>query len=272
MPPSSATAYQSLTAFKPRSSQDVMGEAEKKYDLEGSRTRLSSLRGLVGNLRSSVEAVDPSVTGRTSGTFTTEGQRQALVSKERAPILNDLSEQQGALGEEQQNFNTSQGLATQMASALMNEDHTTYQRLLDQYNAATAAEAAAEQKRQAEAAMAEQRRQFDAQQQAAARAAKSSNGYAINLGGGGGGKTTSTPAAASPADLAYQSVQKFLKGDNRSILSDYNATLNSANRGNAMDKIKVQLYRQARPDLFTPGLSPVGGSGISGNVGNVRFL
>jgi len=182
MPPSSAAAYQSLTAFKPRTSTDVQGEADAKYDVAGSQTRLSSLRGLVGNLQSSVEAVDPSVTGRTSGTFTTEGQRQALVSKERAPILGDLSKQQGYASEAQQTLNTSQNLASQMASALLSDDKQTYQRLLDQYNAATAAEQAAEAKRQWEAAQAEQKRQFDAQVAESRRASGSggAGGYDVS--------------------------------------------------------------------------------------------
>ena len=104
MPPSSATAYNSLTAFKPRESKDVMGEAEQKYDIAGRSKRLSSLRGLVGNLQSSVEAVDPSVTGRTSGNFTTEAQRLALVNREQAPILGSLAKEQQALGVEQAGY------------------------------------------------------------------------------------------------------------------------------------------------------------------------
>lgn len=180
MPPSSATALSSLQAYKPRSVQDVSTEAETKYDLPNQTSRLSSLRGLVGNLQSSVEAVDPSVTGRTSGTFTTEGQRQALVSKERAPILGDLSKQQGYLGEAQQGFNTSQTLASQMASALMAQDQQAYQRLLDQYNTASAQEKAAEEKRRFEEQMAEDKRQFDAQMAANA---KSSSGGGYDISG-----------------------------------------------------------------------------------------
>lgn len=159
--PSSATAYQSLSSFKPRSSQDISTEAETKYGIPEATKRVSSLRGLVGNLQSAVEAVDPSVTGRTSGTFTTEGQRQALISKERSPILGDLGKQQSALSNEVADFNTSQGLATQMVQALKSDDQATYQRLLDQYNAATAAEKAAEEKRQYDENLAEQRRQWN---------------------------------------------------------------------------------------------------------------
>ena len=182
MPPSSQTAYQSLSAFKPRDTQTVLGEAENKYGIAERGQRLSSLRGLVGNLQSSVEAVDPSVTGRTSGTFTTEAQRQALVSRERAPILGDLAKQQSALGQEQAGYSEAQTLAGQLASSLINDDRQTYQRLLDQYNAAVASEKEAEDKRRFEAQMAAEQQRFE-KQLAESRRTTAAAGY--NVGGGG---------------------------------------------------------------------------------------
>lgn len=251
MYPSSAQAFQSLQGFtnSRKSSKDILGEAENKYDIPGYTTRLSKLRGLVGNLQSSVEAVDPSVTGRTSGTFTTEGQRQALVSKERAPILGDLSKQQGALGQEQEGFNTAANLAGTLASTLMKDDDTKYQSLLDQYNATTAQEQQAEAKRQFEENLKFQREQAAA----AAKAAGGGGAGGYDIGGllssimGGG--STGSKAAPSIQDQAYQNAQKFLKLNDTQLLSDWLATLKSANNGNAMDKIKIQLYSQARPDI-----------------------
>jgi len=157
---SSAEAYNALQNYKQLSSNDAISQAENKYGVNDSRTRLSGLKSLVGNLQTAVENVDPSVTGRTSGTFTTEGQRQALVNKEQQPILTNLGKQQQAYGEEQQNLNTSQGLASQMASALIADDTRSYQRLLDQYNSAVATEQAARE----EAARQEQMRQWQVQQ------------------------------------------------------------------------------------------------------------
>lgn len=179
MPPSSADAYKSLTAYRPRTTADVMQESEAKYDIPGITGRLSKLRGLVGNLQSSVEAVDPSVTGRTSGTFTTEAQRQALVNRERTPILSDLSKQQGFLSDTQSEFGTAQSLASQMASALLTEDNRTYQRLLDQYNAARAAEQEAEARRQFEETQKLERERLAAQERQA-RIAAGGGGYDIS--------------------------------------------------------------------------------------------
>jgi hypothetical protein len=152
-------AIASLKGYKPVDTATATTQAEQKYGVGESRTRLSALKGIVDNLTSSVEAVDPSVTGRTSGTFTTEGQRQALVSKEKAPILTNLSKQQTAYGTEQGNLNTAQSLASQMASAVLSDDKAKYNRLLDQYNAAAAQDTATENKRQYETTLAEQKRQ-----------------------------------------------------------------------------------------------------------------
>lgn len=183
-PPSSAQALQSLTDFNTnrKSAQDVNTQAQAQYGIPESSARLSTIRGLVGNLQSSVNAVDPSVTGRTSGSFVTEGQRQALVNKERTPILGQLGEQQTALGNEQQNFNTSSSLASNLASSILSQDQSKYQGLLDQYNAATAAEQEAEKKREFDASLAEQ---------VAARKAAASAGGAgsYDLGGGDTGAT-----------------------------------------------------------------------------------
>lgn len=173
-------AKASLQGYQALGSDVALNNANQQYGVGESQTRLSALKGLVGNLQSSVEAVDPSVTGRTTGTFTTEGQRQALVSKEQAPILGNLSKQQGALTSEQGDLTQKQTLASQMASALISDDRQKYQRLLDQYNASAAEDAAAEQRRQAEVQLAEQRRQFDIS------AAQSASKIASSGGGSGG--------------------------------------------------------------------------------------
>jgi hypothetical protein len=257
MMPNAAQAYQSLQAYKPRSNQDVLGEAETKYGLPEARTRLSSLRGLVGNLQSSVEAVDPSVTGRTSGSFVTEGQRQALVSKERAPILGDLSKQQGALGQEEASYNTSSTLASQMASALMAQDQQTYQRLLDQYNAAVASEREAEAKRQWEAQMAEQKRQFNEQQKTSRAAAGGAGGYNLaSLLGGGSAKTTS-PAQDNIKTKAVSDVgQLFQRQGQKSFYDEITAIYKSAGYGNTYDQAKLELIKSKIPEFFKKNGAP----------------
>lgn len=256
MPPSSQTALSSLTDFNTnrKSAADITTESQAKYGMPESNARLSTIRGLVGNLQSSVNAVDPSVTGRTTGSFVTEGQRQALVNKERTPILGQLGEQQNALGQEQQNFNTSSTLASQLASSVLSQDQTKYQSLLDQYNAAVASERAAEEKRQYEAKMAEEKRQFDATQ-AAARVASTGGSYNLGslLGGGasGGASPPSGSNTISPIEQqAYNDVAGRRGQTAAQIRSDFNATRASANYGNPKDKLKLVYYYQLFPQYF----------------------
>lgn len=244
MPPSSADAYTALTGYNNtrQKTEDIYKGAQDKYDIGGFTSRLSNLRGLVGNLQSSVEAVDPSVTGRTAGTFTTEGQRQALVSKERQPILGSLAKEQGALGTEQEAYNTASGLASQLASAKINEDQTTYQRLLDQYNAAKAAEQAAEEKRRWEA-------QMEAQRQAAAEDARrweatmAQSKAAASAAGHYDVGDDKKDSGANPQQKTAQSqlTAMFKSNDVNRIAREITAITKSAGYGNTLDKLKLQL-------------------------------
>lgn len=253
MPPSSQAALSSLTDFNNtrKSAQDITTQAQQQYGVPDSSARLSTIRGLVGNLQSSVNAVDPSVTGRTSGSFVTEGQRQALVNKERTPILGQLGEENTALGNEQQNFNTSSSLASQLASSVLSQDQTKYQGLLDQYNAAVASEKAAEDKRQFEATLAEQKRQADLTAKSAASGGAGSYNLAGLLGSGATASSPSTTPNVSPVEQeAYNDVAGRRGQTPEQIKSDFNATRVSANYGNQKDKLKLTYYYQLFPQYF----------------------
>lgn len=253
MPPSSQAALSSLTDFSNtrKSAQDITTQAQQQYGVPDSSARLSTIRGLVGNLQSSVNAVDPSVTGRTSGSFVTEGQRQALVNKERTPILGQLGEENTALGNEQQNFNTSSSLASQLASSVLSQDQTKYQGLLDQYNAAVASEKAAEDKRQFEATLAEQKRQADLTAKSAASGGAGSYNLAGLLGGGATASSPSTTPNVSPVEQeAYNDVAGRRGQTPEQIKSDFNATRVSANYGNQKDKLKLTYYYELFPQYF----------------------
>jgi hypothetical protein len=117
----------------------------------------------------------------------------------------------------------------------------------------------------------EQDRQFQADQARLAREAQSraqarseAAAARATLGGGefGGGSLNGGDTAGDPnREAAYLEVQQRVAGSSdRDLISDYNATRNSANRGNARDKIKLDVYRAARPDLFRTDAAPFGGT------------
>ncbi len=251
------TALQNFNSTR-KSAKDIYNEANTQYDVGGGVQRVSALKGQVGNLQSSLDAVDPSVTGRTTGTFTTEGQRSALVGREQQPIASNLNKTQTNLGNEQSNLTTSQGLASQLASAMIAGDQTKYQSLLDQYNAATAAEQAAEAKRQWQAQQDEAKREFDAQQAAAAKAASASGAGGYSLGGSAPTAAPTAPTntgASGTSQQAYNALRDLLNTKNKStIINTINAIQKSASYGNAYDKQKLAYIQNELSGAFQPYL------------------
>ena len=161
----SAEAQAALNSFNQTrtTAQSAQAEAESKYGVSDLASRVSDLRALTKNLTSSVEGVDKSVTGRTSGTFTTEAQRAALVNKERQPILQQLNNESQNLNVAQGDLTNAQSLAGQMASAVISDQNTKYQSLMDQYNAAVQEEARKAEEDRWWKQFYEDQRKFDAQ-------------------------------------------------------------------------------------------------------------
>ena len=132
----------------------------------------------------------------------------------------------------------------------------------------------AEEKRRAAEALAESRRQ-------AAASASSGNAWMSALGGGGGGAAApAKTAAVNPQQVtAWGNIQKLF-GQNlygtdpnvvNAIKSDYLATARSAQNGNPTDLLKLQMYRQARPDLFKAAYSWEKSGGKYGSVIGARY-
>lgn len=103
----------------------------------------------------------------------------------------------------------------------------------------------AQQLRQQEIDRAEQMRQFNESlaEQQRQRAAASAAAFSPSFDGAtSAGGSTQTP---SLKDMAYANVQSFLQRGRAAAESDFQATLKSANYGNALDKLKVELYKRA---------------------------
>lgn len=178
--PSAADAATALNSFQRPDSATLLSSAEQKYGVGDLQNRVAALKTLTGNLTSSISAVDPSVTGRTAGTLTTEGQRSALVDRERQPLISDLNTNNQNLSSTTGDLNVAEGNAKDTANAQAKDAEDKYNSLLQTYNIANAREEAQRQAAAAEADRQEKIRQFNESQAqsdrqfAASQASKSS--------------------------------------------------------------------------------------------------
>ena len=226
---------------------DVLNQAQNKYGVGQTQQRLVGLRSAIMGTENLLNNVDPSVTGRTANSLVTEAQRSKMVANERAPIADQYSQQQGALANENANLNDASTKAAQEAQLTLTGQDTKRNALQSLYDTLY------------------KREQDKIAQDAAAKAASSSAfDMSKYLGSSGGGNATSngtsTNNGVSPLSAIEQQglanatgfVNKY-KGNDNALISDFKATLSSANRGNAVDKAKLQAYATLRPDLFGNG-------------------
>lgn len=171
--PSAQDAANQLAGFQAPDSGTLLSQAQSKYGIPDLQKKVSDLRGLTGNLTNAIAAVDPSVTGRTAGTFTTEAQRGALVNRERAPIVQQLGTTNDSLNLANSDFNTASGNAKDEASAQAADNSRKYDQLLQTYNIASAREAASAQAKAQQEASAREQANADRQYQLQAQASKS---------------------------------------------------------------------------------------------------
>lgn len=240
-PSSSQDALNQIVAYRNtiKDPSTILAEARNRYGIDSVNGRIQNLRGSITNTENLLNGVDASVTGRTSGTLTTEAQRQRIVANERQPISETLATQQSGLSNEQQNLTDLQGQAATDAQLTYGGQQDQLSYLKSIYDALFA-------KEQQDEAIRQFNENLKAQKAAAAASLAS-------LGGGGG----AAPAASNgePTDplaqIAYNDVRtRVSQQSDAALKGDYNATALSAGYGNAKDKLKLQYYKQLRPDLF----------------------
>lgn len=219
--------------------EDILTGQEQQLGVPQAQQQVQGLRGAIQNTTNLLNNVAPSVYGRTQNSLETNAQASRNIQNEQAPLSATLDKQNTDYGNQESDLQNLLSRAGTLSSLKAQGQDSQLGYLKDIYSALYGQE-------QDSAKMAEQQREFDATQ-ATSRA--SSGGGGISLGGLGLGGSSSS-SAPTIQDQAYKAVQSFLKGTDAQILSDYNATLKSANYGNALDKLKVQLYQQSRPDLF----------------------
>lgn len=258
----SAQALQNLQQFQSgmQKPEDILTGQEQQLGIPQAQTQVQGLRGAIQNTTNLLNNVAPSVYGRTQNSLETNAQASRNIQNEQAPLSATLDKQNTDYGNQENDLQNLLSRAGTLSTLKAQGQDSQLGYLKDIYSALYGQE-------QDSAKMAEQQREFDAAQATS----RASSGGGISLGGLGLGGSSSPTIQ----DQAYKAVQAFLKGSNAQILSDYNATLKSANYGNALDKLKVQLYQQARPDLFKNAgvLSTIKSAPqtINTNVGGLKF-
>lgn len=139
----SATALQALQSFQMPDENSVLNSAQQKYGVQDAQNRVNTYKTLTNNLTGAIAAVDPSVTGRTSGSLVTEGQRGALVNRERAPIIGQLGTANQGLSDANNTLNVNQNNAKSEAANTISAAQTKYNMLKDNYSLANSREQAA---------------------------------------------------------------------------------------------------------------------------------
>lgn len=228
----SASALQALNSFQPTSSADLLSQAQTKYGIPDLSSRVQALTGITNNLTNSIAAVDPSVTGRTQGTFTTEAQRGALVNREKQPLLTNLNSNNQSLNFARGDLSTNQSMADRLATSLAQDQTSKYSRLKSQYDISKAAEDKRAADALAQQKMAEQERQFNIK--------SSQNQQKINKSG---------PASSSSANATPQDIIKYFVSA-PSQYGDYNPGSTNYHRWQAAE----QALQQAG---FNPGAANI---------------
>lgn len=235
--PTSAEILGQLQSFQSarKKPQDVLAEQENRLGVSGVRERQAGLRGAIQNTENLLKQVDPSVTGRTSGSLVTEAQRTKMVSNERAPIADQFSEQSRALEGETANLADLSNSARTAASLALSADDQQQNYLQSLYQTTYGQEKDA-------ADRAEQIRQYNedlAFRQSEARRASAGGAALASLLGSS--KTPVQKVDAGKERAVVDVNQMINSGDQARIAREYEAIKKSATYGNAYDRLKLQI-------------------------------
>jgi hypothetical protein len=208
-----------------------------------------------------IRGVDDSVTGRTAGTLTTEAQRVKQIANERAPLDDAARTQNQALQVQSQNLGDLNNRAMTEAEMALSDQESQGQYLSSLYQTLFGREAADEERRRFDIS-----REDALRESAASRAAAAAQANQM-------ASLFSQPQAGAPQvpDIqqeAYNEVRSRVDTmTDQEIVSDYKSAEAGYKSGIAKDQYKLALYKQLRPDLFTPkNTAPV----IS-NLAQLRF-
>lgn len=264
MQPSAATnstqALSNLQTFQQgmKTPDQLLQADQSGLGVNQAQQQVQGLRSAITNTTNLLQQVAPSIQGRTANSLVTTAQADKQVANESAPIQSNLTTQEGNYNEANQDYSNLEQQAEAKANAEEQGNEQQLSTLQNIYGDLYTQEQNTLQQQQAAAAEAEQKREFDAQLAASNAAAGSNASSYIPAGTGNSG-----PAGAKATDpneqAAYNNLQqiKASAGNNaQAVISDYRATLDSALRGNAVDKLKVGMYKKLFPQLF-PSNGPI---------------
>lgn len=257
--PTSAEILGQLQSFQAgrKKPQDVLAEQENRLGVSGVRERQAGLRGAIQNTENLLKQVDPSVTGRTSGSLVTEAQRTKMVTNERAPIADQFSEQSRALEGETANLSDLSGSARTAAQLAISADDQQQNYLKDLYQTTYQLEKDEEDRIRKEREAAEAIRQFNTNaeiERAKLRAGSGGGSYGL---GGGSAPAQDDPVAKEKRRAQADVAQMLGSGDRARIQREYEAIRQSAGYGNLYDQMKLQLIEAADPSVKNFGKNTV---------------
>lgn len=137
-------AYGEYTDYlgKSKAPIDFYNEATNKLGIPDARARVARDRKSISDTQGLIDAVDPSVTGRTQGSLVTEAQRQGLVTKEKSPLLESMGRLSGIYGTSSGNLSDLMGQAQTQADYGFNGQNATTNALQFRVQQAQASDAA----------------------------------------------------------------------------------------------------------------------------------
>jgi hypothetical protein len=240
-----ALAQLQQTQGSARSAADILGNQRQQLGVNAAQDTVSGLRGAITNTTKLLNQVAPSVMGRTANSLVTNAQATRQIANEQQPISQQLGQTTQDYNTALSDYDRTASRASEAANMEYGDQQNKLSYLQNLYNSLYGRE-------QDAAKMAEEQRQFN--EQLALSKAKA------NSGGGNYFDPTPTPPPSSPSaptsplqQAKYNDALTRLGRDSDAdLVSDYKATLQSANYGNPGDQFKIKVYQQQRPDLFLP--------------------
>ncbi len=225
----SAGALAELKNFQStrKGASDYYDQAQNELGVGGVKARADDLRGIIRNTETSLKGVNQSVAGRTRGNLVNEAQRARLENIEKAPLMEGIASQQGALSDEMQSYRdllgqagTKSGLLYQTDSDKASSLQQTYQNILQQEEVARQKAAQEEAMRQWWADFNNRNDQFNRQLEETRRSSAATQAAMARLNSGGGSVSAPASAPVNPAIAQHAKAVKLSKeGDRLAKLS-----------------------------------------------------